>query len=69
MLDREQIEQQQQIREQRISAIMSGSSNDNKHIQLCLDLADHEADDVVRCYAGLWLRYNIRPIAQRLLSC
>lgn len=68
MLDRQEIERQQQQREDRISAIMAGSAQDDEHIRLCLELADREADDVVRVYAGLWLRYNIRPIAQRLLG-
>jgi len=67
-MDYTKLEQQQQEQDQRVRQVLAGSADDDAHIQMCLDLSQNEADDIVRVMAGLWLRYNTRPIAERLLS-
>lgn len=67
-MDYTKLEQQQQEQDQRVRQVLAGSADDDAHIQMCLELSQNEADDIVRVMAGLWLRYNIRPIAERLLN-
>ena len=67
-MDYTKLEQQQSLQDQRVKQVLSGSPDDDAHIRMCLDLSQNEADDIVRVMAGLWLKYNIRPIAERLLD-
>ena len=67
-MDYTKLEQQQQEQDRRVRQVLAGSADDDAHIQMCLELSENEADDIVRVMAGLWLRYNIRPIAERLLN-
>jgi hypothetical protein len=67
-MDYTKLEQQQREQDQRVRQVLSGTADDDAHIQMCLDLSQNDADDIVRVMAGLWLRYNIRPIAERLLN-
>lgn len=67
-MDYNKLEQQQALQDQRVKQVLAGSPDDDAHIRMCLDISQNDGDDIVRVMAGLWLRYNIRPIAQRLLE-
>ena len=67
-MDYKTLEEYQKKQDERVKQVLGGNADDDAHIRMCLDLSKTEADDYVRTMAELWLRYNIRPIAQRLLD-
>jgi hypothetical protein len=59
---------EQALREQRIQEISSGQVTDNAHIAMCLQLAQHEPDDLVRITARLWLEHRVQALAARVVG-
>lgn len=54
-------------RELILESISQGQAQDLAHIQRCLDLVDHEPDDLIRIYARLWLEHHSLDFARALV--